>query len=617
MTLLDRTEPRSRNRAVFVSAGLHAAAFWGLMSTPAIELPKRAPSEYQQILDSRTPERKITAYKFRKELPPVTPPKMAKADRRPLRADVKSKQAIVSSADAKKRTQMVWTASPELAPTAPLESPNLIAVRLPEPGPKSFTVPPDIIRSPAPEIEVQPPPDIHSAAALKKPFLPPPDVSKPVARRPRTAQDVPAIEARAVPAPDLKLPKLVREYRPPAALAPKLASPVKPLEAPPELAAVQMPPSALARVKLPPKQYVAPVPARRAEGRTVARAGEAPEVLPSDRLNASATVPRVELPPRTWQAPAQPGRANPRSVTRAGESPELQASENLSAGASVPAVKLPPRMFTGVPGAGRGTVRAPVLSSEAAEPLDMAVVGLKPAEVEISLPAASSPASFASGPKLNPKGADSEAGAAGLAVPDLFIRGPKPSNAAELIAQARLTPTSREMVAAAIRQGEPVMSRTFIRPAGPGNGATKVMSAPDPRMSGREVYMMAIQMPNLTSYSGSWLMWYAARTASAASEAPLAPPVAHRKVDPKYVQAAADEHVQGNVRLACEIDTEGNVSRVELLQGVDARLNQTAAEALSKWQFYPATRSGDPVAVDVVVEIPFRLAPQTGLKSKP
>ena len=105
-------------------------------------------------------------------------------------------------------------------------------------------------------------------------------------------------------------------------------------------------------------------------------------------------------------------------------------------------------------------------------------------------------------------------------------------------------------------------------------------------------------------------MWYAARTASAVAQAPLAPPVAHRKVDPKYVQAAADEHVQGNVRLACEIDTEGNVSRVELLQGVDARLNQTAVEALSKWQFYPATRNGDPVAVDVVVEIPFRLAPR-------
>lgn len=610
MTLLDRTEPRRGNRAVFVSAGLHAAAFWGLMSTPAIELPKRTPSEYQQILDSRTPEHKITVYKFRKELPPVTPPKTAKADRRPLRADVKSNQAIVSSAEAKKRTQMVWTPSPDLAPSVPLESPNLIAVRLPEPGPKPFTAPPDIIRPPAAEIDVPPPPDIESKAALKKQFLPPPETSKPVPRRAQTAQDVPAIEARAVAAPDLRSPKLARVYRPPAALAPKLVSPVKPLEAPPELTAVEIASSALPKVKLPPKPYLAPVPARRGEGRTVARAGEAPEVLPSAALQAGAVIPGAKLPLKSYQAPAQPGRARSRSVTRAGEVPELPTSANLSAGASVPGVKLPPKMFPGAPGAGRGAVRVPALSTDTPEPLDMAVVGLKPAEVEISLPAASSPASFASGPKVNPKGADREAGAAGLPVPDLFIRGPKPANAADLIAQARLTPTSREMVAAAIRQGEPVMSRMFTLPAEPGRGATKVMSAPDPRMSGREVYMMAIQMPNLTSYSGSWLMWYAARTASAVAQAPLAPPVAHRKVDPKYVQAAADEHVQGNVRLACEIDTEGNVSRVELLQGVDARLNQTAVEALSKWQFYPATRNGDPVAVDVVVEIPFRLAPR-------
>jgi len=35
--------------------------------------------------------------------------------------------------------------------------------------------------------------------------------------------------------------------------------------------------------------------------------------------------------------------------------------------------------------------------------------------------------------------------------------------------------------------------------------------------------MMAIQMPNLTSYSGSWLMWYADRTAREVGLAPVAP----------------------------------------------------------------------------------------------
>jgi TonB family protein len=121
--------------------------------------------------------------------------------------------------------------------------------------------------------------------------------------------------------------------------------------------------------------------------------------------------------------------------------------------------------------------------------------------------------------------------------------------------------------------------------------------------------MMAIQMPNLTSFSGSWLMWYAARTQREVGLAPISPPVVHRKVDPKYLPAAVAERVEGKVRLACVIDEEGKVSHVELVRGADDRLNQAAVEALAKWEFYPATRHGEPVEVDVLVEIPFALAP--------
>jgi TonB family protein len=121
--------------------------------------------------------------------------------------------------------------------------------------------------------------------------------------------------------------------------------------------------------------------------------------------------------------------------------------------------------------------------------------------------------------------------------------------------------------------------------------------------------MMAIQMPNLTSYSGSWLMWYADRTAREAGLAPIAAPVPHRKVDPKYIPSAVQERVEGKVTLGCVVDREGRVSGVELIRGIDNRLNQSALEALAKWEFYPATRNGLPIEVDVLVEIPFTLAP--------
>src|SRR5881397_584101 len=99
-----------------------------------------------------------------------------------------------------------------------------------------------------------------------------------------------------------------------------------------------------------------------------------------------------------------------------------------------------------------------------------------------------------------------------------------------------------------MRNGEPAMT---ARAAGDSNSRalgsvvpTKVSGAPDPRFNGRDVFMMAIQMPNLTSYSGSWLMWYADRTAREAGLAPIAAPVPHRKVDPKYVATAVEERVE-------------------------------------------------------------------------
>jgi TonB family protein len=80
-------------------------------------------------------------------------------------------------------------------------------------------------------------------------------------------------------------------------------------------------------------------------------------------------------------------------------------------------------------------------------------------------------------------------------------------------------------------------------------------------------------------------------------------------VDPKYIATAVEERIEGSVTLGCVIDRDGKVTGVELIRGIDNRLNASAEEALSKWEFYPATRDGTPVAVDVLVQIPFRLTP--------
>ena len=109
-------------------------------------------------------------------------------------------------------------------------------------------------------------------------------------------------------------------------------------------------------------------------------------------------------------------------------------------------------------------------------------------------------------------------------------------------------------------------------------------------MYGRQVYTMAIQIPNLTSYSGSWMVWFAEpRTATSATptwtcarRCPL------HMVSPKYIHSAVEDRVEGKVRLWAVIGRDGHVGDISLLQHLDDRLDRSAEEALGKWRFQPA-----------------------------
>jgi protein TonB len=193
-------------------------------------------------------------------------------------------------------------------------------------------------------------------------------------------------------------------------------------------------------------------------------------------------------------------------------------------------------------------------------------------------------------------------------VPSLYASG-GPKDIRPLTA-ADLAPSSqRNLMAAARLGGTPRPSST---PPPAAQHAPHVSSSPDPRMNGRVIYMMAIQMDNITSHSGSWMVWFAEHQPEpGAAPMVMRPPEPLRKVDPRYIADAVYDHVEGVVRLSAIIRKDGNIDGVELLKHLDDRLDQSAAEALAKWRFEPAQRDGTPVDVDAVFEIPFRLAPRS------
>jgi periplasmic protein TonB len=79
------------------------------------------------------------------------------------------------------------------------------------------------------------------------------------------------------------------------------------------------------------------------------------------------------------------------------------------------------------------------------------------------------------------------------------------------------------------------------------------------------------------------------------------------KSDPGYPLELIRANVHGMVTLYAVIHSDGKVGEIRVLNSPDERLDPYAAKALARWKFVPAERAGKPVALEAVVEIPFRV----------
>ncbi|HTS59285.1 MAG TPA: TonB family protein [Terriglobales bacterium] len=128
---------------------------------------------------------------------------------------------------------------------------------------------------------------------------------------------------------------------------------------------------------------------------------------------------------------------------------------------------------------------------------------------------------------------------------------------------------------------------------------------------GRRSYAMTLNVPNLNSAGGSWVMHFA-ELEDGTPKGDLLAPVATRTVAPKYPLELMRENVAGTVMLSAVISSDGHVGQITVLTGTDDRLNEYARNALLGWRFMPALRNGKPVALQAVVKIPFKAMAKTG-----
>jgi TonB family protein len=147
--------------------------------------------------------------------------------------------------------------------------------------------------------------------------------------------------------------------------------------------------------------------------------------------------------------------------------------------------------------------------------------------------------------------------------------------------------------------------------------ASKLSEAERAVFGNRKFYSVSLNMPNLNSAGGSWVIRFAelnhdsGRHDSSNPAAPaedLSQPMATRKVDPKYPLQLMRENVSGTVILYAVIHADGTVGSVRVLRGIDDRIDQYAGQVIAQWQFQPAMKNGAPVDVEATFQIPFRPA---------
>ena len=122
----------------------------------------------------------------------------------------------------------------------------------------------------------------------------------------------------------------------------------------------------------------------------------------------------------------------------------------------------------------------------------------------------------------------------------------------------------------------------------------------------RRFYAMTLNMPNLNSSTGSWVIRFA-ELKQDQSKGELLAPVPTEKTDPGYPLELIRANAHGAVTLYAVIHSDGRVGNVRVLSSPDDRLDSWATSALARWKFLPALKAGKPIALEAVVVIPFRV----------
>jgi TonB family protein len=420
---------------------------------------------------------------------------------------------------------------------------------------------------------------------------PPGKPEKPLA--PRGAQ---AFLARAtilsLPAtPSSPRQTLIRPFAPPQPpkILPAMPNVIAWNQKPPARPLLPVPPAALAMLHpQAPRERVAPEPA--------------PELPNQEKQLGPLDIARSALAPLEPQLPLAPSSvAAPQAPAKkpaAAAAPEISPS---AAAVQVIALSIAP-----------GNAPAPPANAQAT--LIASPEGTRPGVPGGAPSGAPGTQGGAGNAPVAPGGTGAMAGTGALGPPNLAIRsvsspqGAGPGIGAASGALAAVIPPAfaLPLPPKPVPHLSPIMRRA---PAGPAVSALRPGTIARRILGPGRIHSMLINMPNLTSATGSWVIDFSELGEEGPAAGHLVGPDPTRKVDPKYPPELVSERVEGEVVLYAIIRSDGTVGPIRIVKGLDPTLDKNAAAAFARWVFRPAMRNGKPVDLAAVVHIPFRPLP--------
>jgi protein TonB len=321
------------------------------------------------------------------------------------------------------------------------------------------------------------------------------------------------------------------------------------------------------------------------------------------RAATSTAAPPVDIPNMEQRAAelnlpsAQNGPARPKLELNAGAAPRV--AQRAQSGDAGPAPEVGGTQITAANGSPNALI---ALSATPAPPAPVA----QPPQGNLAARVSVSPDAKQPGGSPN-----ADSGAGGKSSVGISISGGNPAASVSGAGPARITAPSRKLIIRPDPKGE---SEDAAERTGPPDFAALPPGAkPETIFAYKKVYTLNVNMPNLNSSTGSWILNFSelhsdsAESHRVAASADLAGPVPLKKVDPKYPPTLVTERVTGEVILYAIIRRDGSVDSIQLVRGIDPRLDANAVSALGQWKFRPGAKQGTAVELEAIVHIPFRI----------